>query len=141
MGGTHWIERFSHVKLRELRKERGFSQVEFAPRVGQIQAAYSRYETGKHRPSAATLFKFAGELNVRIDDLLEPGPVDMGLLRARQNLSQRATADLLGISRGWYGRIEARKEPISRSRLLELARILKVHRDEIAELLLVDDAD
>lgn len=141
MGGTHWIERFSHVRLRELRKERGHSQVEFAARVGQVQAAYSRYETGKHKPTAATLRKFAGALNVDIDDLLDPGPADMALLRARQGLSQRETADRLGISLRWYGQIEARAAPISRDLLEDLSQLLDAHERDLAHLLKVADED
>jgi Predicted transcriptional regulators len=141
VGGTHWVERFSPSKLREARKRRGLTQVQLAVLLGQVQAGYSRYETGNQKPSALTLLKFAKALQVDVDELLEPGPVDMALLRARRGLSQQDVADHLGISRGWYRRIEFREIPIARGLVPRLSKLLKVDGDQLADLLIIRPAE
>ncbi len=137
MGGTHWVERFSPSKLREARNRRGLTQVQLAALLGQVQAGYSRYETGNQKPSASTLLKFAKALRVDVDELLEPGPTDMALLRARRGLSQQDVADHLGMSRGWYRRIESREVPIAPDLLPGLSKLLKVDGADLARLLLL----
>lgn len=57
-------------RLARLRKERGFTQVELAERVGMIQALVSDYERGKLRPYADVVARFAKALDVSADVLL-----------------------------------------------------------------------
>lgn len=57
-------------RLARIRKERGFTQVELAEKVGIIQALISDYENGKLRMHAEMLARFALALGVSADELL-----------------------------------------------------------------------
>ncbi len=59
------------MRLKELRKERGISQLKLAMDLGINQNSISRYETGSHEADYATLIKLANYFNVSIDYLLE----------------------------------------------------------------------
>lgn len=59
-------------RIARLRKERGYSQVELAERIGIIQALVSDYEKGKLRLTAEMAVRFARALEVTTDDLLQP---------------------------------------------------------------------
>ncbi len=58
-------------RLARLRKERGFTQVEIAERVGIIQALVSDYERDKLRLNAEMVVRFAGALEITTDELLK----------------------------------------------------------------------
>lgn len=57
-------------RLARLRKERGFTQVEFAEKAETIQAIISDYERDKLRPYADVVVRFALVLGVSADELL-----------------------------------------------------------------------
>ena len=57
-------------RLARLRKERGFTQVEFAEKADTIQAIISDYERNKLRPYADVVVRFAIVLGVSTDELL-----------------------------------------------------------------------
>jgi transcriptional regulator with XRE-family HTH domain len=57
-------------RLATLRKERGFTQVELAEKVGVIQPIISDYERGRLRPHPDMLVRLAGALNISSDELL-----------------------------------------------------------------------
>jgi len=59
-------------RLARLRKERGFTQVEIAERVGIIQALVSDYELDKLRLNAEMVVRFATALEITTDELLKP---------------------------------------------------------------------
>lgn len=59
-------------RLARLRKERGFTQVEIAERVGIIQALVSDYERDKLRLNAEMVVRFATALEITTDELLMP---------------------------------------------------------------------
>jgi len=59
-------------RLARFRKERGFTQVEIAERVGIIQALVSDYELDKLRLNAEMVVRFAAALEITTDDLLKP---------------------------------------------------------------------
>lgn len=58
------------MKLKNLRKERGISQLKLAMDLNMSQNCISRYETGEREADYATLIKFADYFNVSIDYLL-----------------------------------------------------------------------
>jgi len=62
-------ESFGH-RLARLRKERGFTQVELAEKVGIIQVLVSDYERSRLRPHADIIVRFALALDVSADKLL-----------------------------------------------------------------------
>lgn len=59
------------MRLKELRKKRGISQLKLAMDLNMNQNSISRYETGEREADYATLIRFADYFNVSIDYLLE----------------------------------------------------------------------
>jgi len=59
------------MRLKELRKEKGISQLKLAMELSTNQNSISRYENGKHQADYKTLVAFADYFNVSIDYLLE----------------------------------------------------------------------
>ena len=59
-------------RLARLRKERGWTQVELAERVGITQTLLSDYERGRLRLNAEMIVRFANALETTTDELLQP---------------------------------------------------------------------
>lgn len=59
------------MRLKELRKKRGISQLKLAMDLNMNQNSISRYESGVREADYATLIKFADYFNVSVDYLLE----------------------------------------------------------------------
>jgi transcriptional regulator with XRE-family HTH domain len=59
-------------RLARLRKERGWTQVELAERLGITQTLLSDYERGRLRLNADIVVRFANALEVTTDELLQP---------------------------------------------------------------------
>ena len=59
------------MRLRQLRKERGITQLKLAMDLNMNQNSISRYETGDHEADYETLIALADYFNVSIDYLLE----------------------------------------------------------------------
>jgi len=57
-------------RIARFRKERGFTQIELAERMGLIQGLVSDYELDKLRPYPEMLVRFAHALEVSTDELL-----------------------------------------------------------------------
>ena len=58
------------MRLKELRKARGISQLKLAMDLAMNQNSISRYENGERQADYATLIKFADYFDVSIDYLL-----------------------------------------------------------------------
>lgn len=59
------------MRLKQLRKKRGISQLQLAIELGMSQNTVSRYETGEREADYKTLILLADYFNVSIDYLLE----------------------------------------------------------------------
>lgn len=59
-------------RLARLRKERGYTQVDLAKKIGIIQTLVSDYELDKLRLSAEMAVRFALILDVTVDELVSP---------------------------------------------------------------------
>ena len=59
------------MRLRQLRKTRGISQLKLAMDLNMNQNSISRYETGEREADYATLILLADYFDVSIDYLLE----------------------------------------------------------------------
>ncbi len=59
------------MRLRELRKKKGLSQLRMATELNTTQNTISRYETGEREPGITELIKIANYFNVSLDYLLE----------------------------------------------------------------------
>ena len=58
------------VRLKELRKKKGISQLRLATELNTTQNTISRYETGSREAGYETLVAFADYFNVSVDYLL-----------------------------------------------------------------------
>ncbi|MBQ3427879.1 MAG: helix-turn-helix transcriptional regulator [Clostridia bacterium] len=58
------------LRLKELREKRGFTQTEFAERLGVPQSTYSKWETEKRQMDYKTLIRLAAIFGVSVDYLL-----------------------------------------------------------------------
>jgi transcriptional regulator with XRE-family HTH domain len=60
-------------RIARIRKERGFTQVELAAKIGIIQTIVSAVESDERKLSAEMAVRFAQALDVSMDELLGPG--------------------------------------------------------------------
>ena len=60
-------------RIREVRKERGWSQADLGKRIGTDSQYVSRYETGRITPSVDALIRLADVLEVSTDYLVRDG--------------------------------------------------------------------
>lgn len=63
-------------RIARIRKERGFTQVELATRIGIIQTIVSAVESNERKLSAEMAVRFAQALDVSLDELLGTGRPD-----------------------------------------------------------------
>ena len=68
-------------RLARLRKERGWTQVELAERLGIIQSLISDYERDRLRMNPAMVVRFAAALEITTDELLQPRDAQTPLRR------------------------------------------------------------
>ena len=59
------------MRLKEIRKSKGISQLKLAIDLNTNQNTISRYETGEREPGINELIKIADYFNVSVDFLLE----------------------------------------------------------------------
>ncbi|MBQ9756849.1 MAG: helix-turn-helix transcriptional regulator [Clostridia bacterium] len=59
------------MRLKQLRKDRGISQLKLALALNTNQNTIGRYETGAHEADYKMLIKIADYFNVSVDYLLE----------------------------------------------------------------------
>ena len=59
------------MRLKEIRKSKGISQLKLAMDLNTSQNTISRYETGEREPGITELIKIADYFNVSVDYLLE----------------------------------------------------------------------
>ena len=57
--------------LRDIRKQKGLTQIELAERLGQPQAFVSRFESGERRLDLAEFVWVSGALKEKPEDLLK----------------------------------------------------------------------
>ncbi len=58
-------------KIKELRSRRGFSQEELAARLDISPSYISRMESDLKKPSLDMIFRLAGALNIKPDELIK----------------------------------------------------------------------
>ena len=59
------------MRLKEIRKTKGISQLKLALELNMTQNTIRRYEPGEREPGIAELIKIADYFNVSVDYLLE----------------------------------------------------------------------
>ncbi|MDZ4801024.1 MAG: helix-turn-helix transcriptional regulator [Bryobacteraceae bacterium] len=75
-------------RLARLRKERGFTQVELAEKIGIKQTLVTDYETDRLRLTAELVVRFALALDVSMDELLHTKAATPKRNRAGSNRSK-----------------------------------------------------
>jgi transcriptional regulator with XRE-family HTH domain len=65
------MSRGDFLRLKQIRKAKGISQIKLAMDLNTNQNTISRYETGEREPGISELIKIADYFNVSIDYLLE----------------------------------------------------------------------
>src|SRR6476646_3628614 len=75
-------------RITRTRKERGYTQIELADKVGIIQSIVSAIERDERRLSAEMAIRFALALDVSLDELLKPvnGKLKQGRKASRRVL-------------------------------------------------------
>jgi len=102
-------------RVRELRKEHGWSQGELGTRIGTDAGRISRYEGGKISPSLEALVRLADALEVSVDYLVrEDAPrrnldgAQLGVLGQRlgdfEELSDEDRASLISVLDGFLAK-------------------------------------
>jgi transcriptional regulator with XRE-family HTH domain len=76
-------------RIRQLRKEAGWSQADLGDKIGTDSQRVSRYETGKITPSLDAIIRIAQALNISIDHLLIDDIPRRPLHAAENNLGDR----------------------------------------------------
>jgi transcriptional regulator with XRE-family HTH domain len=79
-------------RIRQLRKEAGWSQAELGEKVGTDSQRISRYETGKITPSLDAIVRIGEAFNVSIDHLLVDDIPRRPLHAAEHGLGDRLAA-------------------------------------------------
>lgn len=76
-------------RIKELRKERAWSQAELGEKVGTDSQRISRYENGRLTPSLAAAVRIAEALDVSVDYLVIEGASRRSLTDADSTLAAR----------------------------------------------------
>lgn len=130
-------------QLRLLRQERGFSQQEFADRIGLSKSSINMYERGEREPGIDTLTRIAAFFDVDIDFLLGKTSSRRKSLilgakknqniahniqhhREEANLSQKQFACLLGVDEDTVVKLENGQQKLDKEMLYKICDILKL---------------
>ena len=76
-------------RLTRLRKERGFTQVELAQKVGITQVLISAYETDRCSFSVEMAIRFALTLEISLDELLNPNAKKLSTKKPSRRVLRR----------------------------------------------------
>ena len=68
----NWGQESIGQRVSRIRKERGFTQVELAAKIGIVLTLGTNYETDRLRLTAEMAVRFAIALDVSLDELLHP---------------------------------------------------------------------
>ena len=112
------------MKLKDLRKKRGVSQIEISKAIEIPQTSYSRYEQGVCDPNISTLIKLADFYNISIDELVER-PTDMINLNLLDNTRKTLIKEIINSSDIAVARLDAFYQGV---KLAELEREEIVNR-------------
>ena len=67
-----WGKQTPGQRVARIRKERGYTQIELAEKIGMLQTLVSDYENDRLRLTAEMAVRFSLALDVSIDELLRP---------------------------------------------------------------------
>ncbi|MFD0409956.1 helix-turn-helix domain-containing protein [Kitasatospora sp. NPDC127116] len=94
--------------MRTLRQAAGLSRAQLALIAGVSPETVRNAETGSRSPSARVVRALARALGVPVGELMPPqGAPTLRVLRQRTGLTQRQTAEVIGVSAGMVSKVEA----------------------------------
>lgn len=112
--------RYRVEKVRELREGRGWNQTELAFHAGLAPSVISQIENGKRNPSASTLKKLAGALEVGVGELFS-GKAQASLFEAdgqrRDPVLNTIASSLRKLAKEWKYAVPSHKELRARPQL------------------------
>lgn len=126
-------------RIRELRKEKGLTQLQFCQKLNITQSTLSGWECERWQPDNETLIKLANYFDVSIDYLL--GRVDKKIsfaqiakeLRESNNLTQKQLSQQIGLSASAIGHLETGRNEPTASTLTAYANYFDISIDELLE--------
>lgn len=137
------------MNLKQLRERAGLSQVELGNLVGLKQTTISQYENGTREPNLDLTQKIADVLDVSLDELVRPVPLEvedndkenfghtiantkfgeiLRSLRLERNITQKDLADRLSISPSTVGMYEQNRRFPDADILVKLSSIPAIFR-------------
>ena len=81
---------FKNKKLKELRKDAGFTQLQFAEKIGVARTTYAEYEQGKIQPPIDKIQRICRIFSINMSDLMEvtnDTGIDVSSVLFKANLS------------------------------------------------------
>ena len=124
-------------RLRELRKQSGFSQQELADRIDQTKQAVSQYERGVRKPDIDMLSALCDIFNVSMDYLMGKADVTVRFLTSDDldklsNPSKPLRTDE-HILLEYYNQLNVAGKEAARERIKELTEIRKFTEKETSQ--------
>lgn len=87
------------LRLKHLRKERGYTQAQLAALMGKGCGGVSMYESGRRKPKPETILKFAEALEIDVEDLIngnaQSSQQDHEINMSDDLISRKAVIELL----------------------------------------------
>ena len=93
-----WSKEDFGQRLKRIRKDRGFTQVELSQKLDIPQHLISSYEIGRARPQYEALVKFAAILDTSVDELVglkkpqQSSDLESNLLKRMKNIQKLPAA-------------------------------------------------
>ena len=85
----NWGKESIGQRVARIRKERGYTQVELATKIGIVQTLVTDYETDRLRLTAEMAVRFAMALDVSLDELLHPNAVKASTQKTNRKVLRR----------------------------------------------------
>lgn len=134
---TEAVPSFEPAALRRLRQARGLSHDALGAQVGISRPSLISYEKGIRGIGVHNLHLLARALGVDVLELTTAtrATATIADLRARVGLSRTDVAELLGIDRSMWARIEQGNRRLRPELVSEVAGALEVSEDEVRQAL------
>lgn len=100
-----------HLRLKTLRKERGWTAEVLAAKAGSSKSYISEIENGKKFPSGRLLKRFADELGVSVYDLIDSDDLADEIRAHIEIMKDLSVEDRRAVSRHAAGLLEQASEP------------------------------
>lgn len=128
-------------RLKELRVQRGYTQIELANSIGLSQTAIVQYEAGSRKVPLKILKTFAKFYNLSLDQLIEPSDITNENINNEKQLTKYEVATEIGFTKEEIKILEAGTREIPRSFFEKFANYFDVDIENINALSLDTQRD